>query len=129
MALIYVYSEDGLTRKRMCDCDLYDENGNKYNPLTHTEAIYVYDQSGTRYLLSCCGKEIEDSGVQGTTVVTPSTDITAREEKRQLNIMEGATLQELVDGLNSVGATPRDLISILRAMRSAGALHAQLEVI
>lgn len=65
----------------------------------------------------------------GSTVVTPSTDITAREERRNLNIMEGATLQELVDGLNSVGATPRDLISILRAMKTAGALHAQLEVI
>ena len=65
----------------------------------------------------------------GNTVVTPSTDITASEERRKLNIMEGATLQELVDGLNSVGATPRDLISILRAMSSAGALHAQLEVI
>ena len=65
----------------------------------------------------------------GSTVVTPSSDVAAREEKRTLNIMEGATLQELVDGLNSVGATPRDLISILRAMKAAGALHAQLEVI
>ena len=65
----------------------------------------------------------------GSTVVTPSTDIAAREEQRRLNILEGATLQELVDGLNSVGATPRDLISILRAMKAAGALHAQLEVI
>ncbi len=65
----------------------------------------------------------------GSTVVTPSTDIATREEQRRLNIVEGATLQELVDGLNSVGATPRDLISILRAMKAAGALHAQLEVI
>ena len=65
----------------------------------------------------------------GSTAVTPSTDIAAKEEQRRLNIMEGATLQELVDGLNSVGATPRDLISILRAMKAAGALHAQLEVI
>ncbi len=65
----------------------------------------------------------------GTTAVTPSTDIATREEQRRLNIVEGATLQELVDGLNSVGATPRDLISILRAMKSAGALHAHLEVI
>ena len=65
----------------------------------------------------------------GTTAVTPSTDIAAREEQRKLNILEGATLQELVDALNSVGATPRDLISILRAMKTAGALHAQLEVI
>ncbi|MDR2075428.1 MAG: flagellar basal body P-ring protein FlgI [Desulfovibrio sp.] len=65
----------------------------------------------------------------GGTVVTPSTDLASREEERRLNIMEGATLQELVDGLNAVGATPRDLISILRAMKAAGALHAQLEVI
>lgn len=65
----------------------------------------------------------------GSTVVTPSTDIAAREEQRNLNILEGATLQELVDALNSVGATPRDLISILRSMKAAGALHAHLEVI
>lgn len=64
----------------------------------------------------------------GQTVVTPQTDLSAQEEQRNLNIMEGATLQELVDGLNAVGATPRDLISILRAMKTAGALHAQLEV-
>ncbi len=65
----------------------------------------------------------------GSTVVTPSTDIATREESRNLNILEGATLQELVDALNSVGATPRDLISILRSMKAAGALHAHLEVI
>jgi flagellar P-ring protein precursor FlgI len=65
----------------------------------------------------------------GRTVVTPSTDLTATEEQRNLNILEGATLQELVDALNSVGAGPRDLISILRSMKAAGALHAHLEVI
>lgn len=65
----------------------------------------------------------------GSTAVTPSTDIATREEQRNLNILEGATLQELVDALNSVGATPRDLISILRSMKAAGALHAHLEVI
>ncbi len=65
----------------------------------------------------------------GTTAVVNNTAITAQEEERRLNILEGATLQELVDGLNSVGATPRDLISILRAMKAAGALHAHLEVI
>jgi flagellar P-ring protein precursor FlgI len=65
----------------------------------------------------------------GSTAITPSTDIATREEQRNLNILEGATLQELVDALNSVGATPRDLISILRSMKAAGALHAQLEVL
>ena len=65
----------------------------------------------------------------GSTVVMPRTDIATAEEQRNLNVVEGATLQELVDGLNSLGATPRDLISILRALKSAGALHAALEVI
>ena len=65
----------------------------------------------------------------GSTVAVPRTDINASEEHRNLNIVEGATLQELVDGLNSLGATPRDLISILRSLRAAGALHAALEVI
>lgn len=66
---------------------------------------------------------------QGQTVVTPQTNVNVREENRRLMMIEGATLQELVDGLNAIGATPRDLISILRAMKVAGALHAELEVI
>lgn len=65
----------------------------------------------------------------GQTVTTPVTDIQAKEENRRLMLMEGATLQELVDGLNSVGASPRDLISILRALKVSGALQAELEVI
>lgn len=66
---------------------------------------------------------------QGQTVATPITDIDAVEENRRLHMMEGATLQELVDGLNSIGVTPRDLISILKTLKAAGALHAELEVI
>ena len=66
---------------------------------------------------------------QGQTVVSPQTDMNIREEKRSLVIVEGATLQELVDGLNSIGATPRDLISILRTLQVSGSLHAELEVI
>ena len=66
---------------------------------------------------------------QGQTVVTPQTNIDVREENRKLNMLEGATLQELVDGLNAIGATPRDLISILRSLKASGSLHADLEVI
>ena len=66
---------------------------------------------------------------QGQTVVTPTTNLGTAEEQRRLVIMEGATLQELVDGLNAVGATPRDLISILRALKASGALYAELEII
>jgi flagellar P-ring protein precursor FlgI len=66
---------------------------------------------------------------QGRTVVTPSTQLGVREEQRRLILMAGASIQELVDGLNAIGATPRDLISILRTMKSAGSLHADLEVL
>ncbi|MBE1423796.1 flagellar P-ring protein precursor FlgI [Desulfomicrobium macestii] len=65
----------------------------------------------------------------GQTAITPSTEIGVREEQRRLVLMAGASIQELVDGLNAIGATPRDLISILRTMKSAGALHADLEVL
>ena len=65
----------------------------------------------------------------GETVVTPQTDIQIQEQNNQLMLMEGATLQELVDGLNSIGATPRDLISIIRTLKAAGSLHADVEVI
>ncbi len=66
---------------------------------------------------------------QGQTVVSPETEVNVREENRRLMMVEGATLQELVDGLNAIGATPRDLISILRTLQVSGALHADLEVI
>lgn len=65
----------------------------------------------------------------GTTVVTPTTDLQTREENRHLNLVEGATLQELVDGLNAIGAAPRDLISILKNLKASGSLYADLEVI
>ena len=66
---------------------------------------------------------------QGQTAIAPATEIGVREEQRRLVLMDGASIQELVDGLNAIGATPRDLISILRTMKSAGALHADLEVL
>ena len=66
---------------------------------------------------------------EGTTVTTPQTDIQVTEQNHRLMLMEGATLQELVDGLNSIGASPRDLISIIRTLKVAGSLHAELEVI
>lgn len=65
----------------------------------------------------------------GETVVTPQTDVEIQEQNNRLMLMEGATLQELVDGLNSIGAAPRDLISIIRALKVAGSLHAEVEVI
>ncbi len=43
-------------------------------------------------------------------------------------LREGVTLEELVNGLNALGIGPRDMISILRAIKAAGALQADIEV-
>ncbi len=59
----------------------------------------------------------------------PRTQLGVKEEKKNLVLLKGATIQELVKGLNAMGATPRDLISILRTLKAAGALHAKLEII
>lgn len=67
---------------------------------------------------------------QGQTVVVPRTTIGVDEEKgRQLALVDGSiSLKELVDGLNALGVNPRDMISILQAIKSAGALQAEIEV-
>ena len=44
-------------------------------------------------------------------------------------IKESVTLQELVDGLNALGISPRDLIAILQAIKATGALQAEIEVL
>ncbi|MCS7279147.1 MAG: flagellar basal body P-ring protein FlgI [Thermodesulfobacteriaceae bacterium] len=66
----------------------------------------------------------------GETVVVPRTEIRPKEEKARVVILEeGATLGELVRALNAVGATARELIAILQAIKAAGALHAELIII
>jgi flagellar P-ring protein precursor FlgI len=67
---------------------------------------------------------------QGETVVVPRSDITVRQEAGSLMLVaRGASLDEIVKALNAVGATPLDLITILQAMKAAGALRAELEII
>ena len=66
----------------------------------------------------------------GTTQVVPQVGVGIKEEKaRNLVLKEGATVEELVRGLNSIGSTARDIIAILQNLRSAGALEAELDVI
>ncbi len=66
----------------------------------------------------------------GQTVVVPQSQVQAKQEKAKLLMFNpGVTLEAVVRALNAVGATPSDLIAILQAMKSAGALHARLEVI
>jgi flagellar P-ring protein precursor FlgI len=64
------------------------------------------------------------------TVVTPETQIKVQEEEKRLLLLEGGpTISDLVKALNAIGATPRDLIVIFQAIKAAGALHAELEII
>lgn len=66
----------------------------------------------------------------GATVVTPETDVMAvEEENRLLLIPEGRTVGDLVRALNAIGISPRDLITVLQAVKAAGALHGELEII
>jgi flagellar P-ring protein precursor FlgI len=63
------------------------------------------------------------------TVVTPRSSVSVREEKARLMVVgEGPSIGDIVQGLNALGVTPRDLISILQAIRAAGALLAELEI-
>ncbi len=66
----------------------------------------------------------------GQTVVTEKADITITQQAGSLIQMPaGAKLADVVKALNSLGATPQDLLAILQALKSAGALTAELEVI
>jgi len=63
----------------------------------------------------------------GDTVVVPRTQLEVVEGDSKLAVVEsGVNLQELVDGLNSLGISPRDMISILQALKTAGALQAEI---
>jgi flagellar P-ring protein precursor FlgI len=62
-------------------------------------------------------------------VVTPDSDVQVREERAQVLLMpQAVTIRDLVRALNSIGVTPRDLITIFQAIKAAGALQAKLEI-
>jgi len=67
---------------------------------------------------------------QGQTVVSEKADIQLKQEGGNLVMMEsGAKLADVVKALNTLGATPQDLVAILQAMKASGSLRAELEVI
>jgi flagellar P-ring protein precursor FlgI len=67
---------------------------------------------------------------EGRTVVTERADVQVRQEGNGFVALPGgAKLADVVKALNMLGATPSDLLAILQAMRSAGALKAELEII
>ena len=66
----------------------------------------------------------------GNTVILPQDDVSVNEQKGSSIVLPAtANVNDIVGALNSVGATPRDIISILQAIKAAGALHADLELI
>jgi flagellar P-ring protein precursor FlgI len=66
---------------------------------------------------------------RGRTVVAPRSAVGVSEDGKKLALVKnGVSLQELVDGLNGLGIGPRDLIGILQAIKAAGAIEADIEV-
>ena len=67
---------------------------------------------------------------EGQTAILPRTRVAAEEGKDKLLVVpKGVSLGEIVNALNSIGVTPRDLIAILMAIKASGALHAELKLI
>ena len=67
---------------------------------------------------------------KGETVVVPQTSVSAKEDDpRLVYLKNGSTLDDLVKSLNVLKVTPRDIVAILQALKQAGALHAELEII
>ena len=66
----------------------------------------------------------------GVTTPVPSSTVNVEEERgrRLITLTQGASLSDLVRGLNTLGVTPRDMISILQAIKAAGALQAEIQV-
>jgi flagellar P-ring protein precursor FlgI len=66
----------------------------------------------------------------GNTVVVPNTQVDVSEGKAQLVVLEeGTTLDAVVHALNTLGASPRDVIAIMQALKAAGALRAEIVIL
>ena len=66
----------------------------------------------------------------GQTVVVPDQDVQAKESSaKTIRLEEGASVEDLINGLQTMGATARDIVAILQAIKAAGGLQADLEVL
>jgi flagellar P-ring protein FlgI len=66
----------------------------------------------------------------GQTVVVPNTDVQAKEgPARSIQLNAGASVEELINGLHAMGATAHDIVAILQAIKAAGGLQAELEIL
>ncbi len=67
---------------------------------------------------------------QGQTAVVPNQSVEVGESPaHQVSIKQGASIEEIIQALSAVGATPRDILAIVQAIKAAGALQADLEII
>lgn len=67
---------------------------------------------------------------QGQTMITPDVTVAAKEEPaKNIQLKQGATVDDLVRALTAVGSTPRDIIAILQNLKATGALDAEIEVL
>jgi flagellar P-ring protein precursor FlgI len=67
---------------------------------------------------------------QGQTQVVPQTTVKATESPaRRIELRVGASVDDLINGMQAIGATPRDIVAILEAVRAVGALQAELEIL
>jgi flagellar P-ring protein precursor FlgI len=67
---------------------------------------------------------------KGDTAVVPQQEVDVTEGRNQLLMLEqGTTLEAVVRGLNALGASPRDVIAIMQALKAAGALRAELVIL
>jgi len=70
------------------------------------------------------------AGSRGATVVTQNPSVAVKKEPGRVILLNGgASLAEVVKAMNAIGATPQDLLSILQALKAAGSLRAELEII
>jgi len=66
----------------------------------------------------------------GTTEVVPETELKSKEgPAKSIQLKEGASVEELINGLHTMGATARDIVAIIQAIKAAGGLQAELEVL
>jgi flagellar P-ring protein precursor FlgI len=66
---------------------------------------------------------------KGETVVVPETTLNVQDSQaKTIRLTEGANVEELINGLHTIGASAHDIVAILQAIKAAGGLQAQLEV-
>lgn len=82
-------------------------------------------QVGTQFAISQPG-----AFSSGETAVVPNQTVEVGEQLAEsITIPEGATIEEIIRGLNAIGATPRDVLAIIQAIKAAGALQSEVEII